>query len=303
MRPTFIQLEAFYWISRLGSVKEAARHLHIAPPTVSLRIDQLEATVGSRLFERAGRGLSLTRKGEALVPRVGAVIEEYGRIREIVGGQRLTHGILRIGTTETFAQACLATFMREIESRYPGLELEFVVRTSAELELGVLERRLDLAFAINPIGDPKLTLVPLGVQPATWVAAPAFGLPSPLHPSDLHGVTVITNPHPAPSWRQITDWFRQAGLEPTRICRCSSPTVVAQLVKEGLGVSLLPRLLAQPAIDAGVLCGFESALALHPSRMFVVYRLAEGSLFMQDVIGLGRQVMVGSRLIESALAL
>ena len=113
MRPTFIQLEAFYWIARLGSVKEAARHLHIAPPTVSLRIDQLEAAVGSPLFERAGRGLSLTRKGEALVPRVGAVIEEYGRIREIVGGHRLSLGILRIGTTETFAQACLSVFMRE----------------------------------------------------------------------------------------------------------------------------------------------------------------------------------------------
>jgi DNA-binding transcriptional LysR family regulator len=116
-------------------------------------------------------------------------------------------------------------------------------------------------------------------------------------------VTVITNPHPAPSWRQITDWFRQAGLEPSRICRCSSPTVVAQLVKEGLGVSLLPRLLAQPAIDAGVLCGFESALPLHPSRMFVVCRLAESSRFMQDVIGVGRQVMVVSKLIETTLAL
>jgi DNA-binding transcriptional LysR family regulator len=242
----------------------------------------------------------MTRSGEALAPRVAAVIEEYGRIREAVGGERLNIGILRVGATETFAQACLATFMRELERRYPGLELEFVVRTSAELEQGLLDRRLDLAFAINPTGDPKLTLVPLGIQPATFVATPAFGLPSRLHPSDLRGVTVITNPHPAPMWRQITDWFRQAGVEPSRICRCSSPTVVTQLVKEGLGVSLLPRLLVQPAIDAGVLQELESVLPLHPSRMFAAYPFSEGSRLMQDITAVGRDVMAQSRLIEAA---
>jgi DNA-binding transcriptional LysR family regulator len=77
MRPTFAQLEAFYWVSRLGSLKEAARHLGLAPPTISLRIDQLEAELGSPVFERAGRGLILTQRGETMVPRVASVMEEY----------------------------------------------------------------------------------------------------------------------------------------------------------------------------------------------------------------------------------
>jgi DNA-binding transcriptional LysR family regulator len=301
MRPTFIQMEAFHWIAQLGSVKEAARHLHVAPPTISLRVDQLEGEVGGPLFERAGRRLALTPKGEMLAPRIAAVIEECGRFREALGGQRIDLGVLRVGTTETFAQACLSTFMREIERLFPRLELEFVIRTSAELEVGVLERRLDLAFAINPVGDPKLTLVPLGIQPVTWAASPVFNLPSPLHPSHMRGVTVISNPHPAPMWRQITDWFRQAGAEPSRICRCSSPGVVAQLVKEGLGVSLLPRLLVQQAVDVGVVRMLNSVLPLHPSRMFAVYRFAEGSRFLQDVIGLGRGAMVETGLIETAV--
>src|SRR5271156_3421887 len=123
MRPTFIQMEAFHWIAQLGSVKEAARHLHVAPPTISLRVDQLEGEVGGRLFERAGRRLALTPKGEALAPRIAAVIEECGRFREALGGQRIDLGVLRVGTTETFAQACLSTFMREIERLYPRLSL------------------------------------------------------------------------------------------------------------------------------------------------------------------------------------
>lgn len=299
MRPTFVQLEAFYWIARLGSVKEAARHLHVAPPTISLRIDYLEAELGSPLFERAGRGLLLTQRGEALVPRVAAVIEEYGKIRADVEGSWQTSGLLRIGTTETFAQACLPAYMRAIATLYPALQLEFVVSTSAQLEQNILERRLDVAFAVNPTGDPKLTLVPLGIQPVTWAAAPSLGLPSPLHPSHLRGVLVITNPHPAPMWQQITDWFRQARLEPSMVCRCSSPTVVAQLVTAGLGVSLLPRRLVQNAIEAGTVCGLESELALHPSRLFAVYRFADGGRLIQEIIALGSRVMAEARLLDS----
>jgi DNA-binding transcriptional LysR family regulator len=298
MRPTFIQLEAFYWTARLGSLKEAARHLHVAQPTVSLRIDQLESEVGSALFKRVGRGLALTAKGEALLPNVTVVIEEYRRVRQAMGQQGLNLGVLRVGTTETFAQACLTRFMREIERRYPGLELEFVVRTSADLESGLLERRLDVAFAINPSGDPKLTLTPLGVQPAIWVAAPALKMRSPLHPSQLEGVTIITNPHPAPMWRQIVDWFRQAGLEPSRVCRCSSPTIAAQLVIGGLGVSLLPRLLVQDAIDAGEVCGLKTNLPVHASRMFGAYRFAEGDNFLREIVAIGHDVMTETKLIE-----
>ncbi|GLS22398.1 LysR family transcriptional regulator [Labrys miyagiensis] len=298
MRPTFVQLEALFWTARLGSLKEAARHLRVSPPTLSLRIDQLEGDVGSKLFERSGRGLVLTRKGEALLPSVAVVVEEYGRVQQVMRGQRPDFGILRVGTTETFAQACLSNFMHEIERRYLGLELEFVVRTSSDLEIGVLDRRLDIAFAINPSGDPKLTLVPLGIQPAIWVATPNFQLPSPLHPTHLSGITIITNPHPAPMWRQITDWFRQAGLEPSRICKCSSPTIAAQLVKAGLGVSLLPRLLVQNAVDDGQITALETKLPVQPSRMFAAYRVAEGSGFIQEIVSLGHDIMLQAQLIE-----
>ncbi len=297
MRPTFVQLEAFYWIARLGSVKEAARQLHVAPPTISLRIDDLEAELGSPLFERAGRGVALTQRGEALVPRVAAVIEEYGKIRSAVEGGRENSGILRVGATETFAQACLPAFLQITAARYPLLQLDVAVTTSAELERDILERRLDLAFAINPTGDPKLTLVPLGLQPLTWVAAPSFMLRSPLHPADLQGVPVITNPHPAPMWRQITDWFRQAGLEPSKMIRCASPTVVAQLAIAGLGASLLPRLLVERSIFDGTLRGLDSELALQPSRVFGIYRFADGGSLIQEVIAVGRHVMAEAKLL------
>lgn len=298
MRPSSAQLEAFYWVARLGSVKEAARHLNVAPPTISLRIDQLEEELGYSMFERQGRNIVLTQRGEALVPHVAAVIEDYGRIRAAMGHAWQSHGVIRIGVPETFAQACLPAYMAKLTSRYPTTRLEFSVGTSADLEAEILERRLDLAFAINPTGDPKLTLVPLGTQPAVWAAAPSFNLPVRLHPRDLAGILIITNPPPAPMWWQITEWFRQAGLEPSSICRCSSPTMVAQLVAAGLGASLLPRRLVQGAIVAGRVKALNSKLPLHPSRMFAVFRFADNDRLVQDVVAIGQQVMKHAQLID-----
>jgi DNA-binding transcriptional LysR family regulator len=82
--------------------------------------------------------------------------------------------------------------------------------------------------------------------------------------------------------------------------RCSSPIGAARLVTEGLGVSLLPRLLVQRAIETGGVVAPESGVALHPSRMFAVYRFAESSRFIQEMIDVGHRVMAEARLIEGA---
>jgi hypothetical protein len=82
------------------------------------------------------------------------------------------------------------------------------------------------------------------------------------------------------------------------VCRCSSLTVAAQLVKGGRGVSLLPRLLVQNWIDEGLICAMETDLPMHPSGMFGAYRFAEGSSFLQEIIGLGHNVMLETKLIE-----
>ena len=291
MRPTFAQLEAFYWVARLGSVKEAARQLGLSQPTISLRIDDLEAELGVTLFERAGRGICPTRRGEGLLPRVSAVMEDFARIRTAIGDTMLAEGAIRIGVAETFAQACLPDYVRALSSRHPNLQLEVVVGTSAELEADVVERRLDVAFAINPAGDPKIALIPLGIQDVTWAAAPGLDLPPVVRPADLQGVLIVTNPHPAPMWRQVTDWFRHDGLEPRQICRCSSVSIVTQLVAEGIGVSLLPRRFIQRELAGGAVTALDTAIPIQPSRLFAIYRFADKSVLIDEVIDLARQII------------
>lgn len=299
MRPTLAQLEAFYWIAKLGSVKEAARHLNISQPTVSLRIDDLEAELGAQLFEKVGRGLLLTHRGEALLPRAGTVLDELASIREVIGGAEQVGGVVRIGCSETFAQACLSTLVERLNAAYPTLQLDIDVSTSVKLEEDVRERRLDVAFAVNPVGDPRLALIPLGTQGVTWAASPSLQLPAFLRPVDLKDVVVITNPHPSPMYRQITDWFRADGFEPAKLWRCSIVSVAAQLVRAGLGVSLLPLKLIEADVSAGRIVPLTSARKIEPSRLFGIYRFADRNTLTDGIVALAARVIEETRFAPS----
>ena len=70
--------------------------------------------------------------------------------------------------------------MQAIIELHPALQLELAVGTSADLERRILERKLDVAFAVNPIGDAKMTLVPLGIHCA--MSAADYGLVPPGRP-------------------------------------------------------------------------------------------------------------------------
>ncbi len=292
MRPTTGQLETFFWIARLGSVKEAARHLNLAQPTISLRLQELEAQ-----FQRA---LVLTSAGEALMPRAAALVEELTGIRALMTGEmRAVGGIVRVGLSETFAHICLSGWMKLLSQSHPAVQLDIVVGTSAELEHQVVERRLDMAFVINPVGDAKLAVIPLGIQAVTWAASPELELPRNITPQLLALQTIIANPHPSPMYRQIIDWFREDGIEPEKICRCTSVTLATELVRQGHGVSLLPTPLIQPHLLDGALQSLTSHRPPTPSRLYCVYRFVEKNQLVDAALLAARQIIAQLNFLSS----
>lgn len=301
MRPTTAQLETFYWVARLGSVKEAARHLHLAQPTVSLRLQDLEAQFQRPLFERTGRRLTLAPAGEALMTRAGSWMHELDGIRELIHGTSHVAGIVRAGLSETFAQVCLPSCMHRLAQTFPAVQLDITVGTSGALEAQVINRQLDIAFVVNPTGDPKLAMIQLGIQGATWAASPRLKLPRrQVTPSSFAGIPVITNPHPAPMHRQIIDWFREDGVEPTILCNCTSVTVATQLVRSGLGVSLLPVKLIESFLKDASLVRLAPRKEPSPSRLYCIYRFAEHNPLIDGVLDAARHAIGKHRFLVSA---
>ena len=100
------QLEAFYWVAKLGSFHAAARRLDITQPTISLRIRELEKLLGADLFDRGGRHAVPTVRGRELVGHAEEMLRIAAAIREQVGRPQALSGIVRVGVTGVPAATC-----------------------------------------------------------------------------------------------------------------------------------------------------------------------------------------------------
>jgi DNA-binding transcriptional LysR family regulator len=290
MRITFAQLEAFYWVTQLGSVHQAARHLHIAQPTVSLRLRDLQAAFGAPLLERAGRGVRPTGEGQALVARAAAILDEMTKIQEQRGGAALA-GNVRVGIAEGFAMVCLPALLERMRRDFPALRPELVTATSAWLERDLVAHQLDIAVLVNPIGHAELRLVPLGVQPTFWTASPIWKLPRRVRPADLRNVPVVCNPPPSASYRQIANWFASAGIEPARVDICSSVALVAHMVASGVAISVLPKKVVEPQVLAGTIEVLDSTPQVDQGKVFAGYRTGGETGAISAVLRSVRQVL------------
>ena len=289
MRITLAQLEAFVWVAQLGSVQLAARQLNLAQPTVSLRIRDLERSLGRDLFERSGRGVRPSDAGLNLLERASAILDEVSKIRTVAAAE--ITGPVRVGLAEGFAMVCVAPLMELMRERCPGLRPELSVSTSSVLERDLAAHRLDLAFLVNPVGQPGLRMQPLGAQPNAWVAAGGSGIGPLIRPADARLLPIISNPPPSAMFRQITEWFATAGLEPTRIDICTSVTLVAHLVAAGVGIGLLPIKMIEPQVASGALRILDSIPTVEYGRVFATFWEGGRTPAVDAVLRLVRQVL------------
>ncbi len=298
MRVTLAQFETFFWVARLGSTQAAARQLNLAQPTISLRLRDLEEALGVRLFDRVGRGLKLTHEGGELLERVGTILNEVTRIGELSGAADTMPAVVRVGVPETFALVCLPALLQNMQAEHPALRLEFVIATSTALEAQLLQRELDISFLVDATSDPRLRLTLLGSQESGWCAAPSFGLSSPVRPSDLQHVPIVSNPHPSAMHKYIGEWFRSGGLEPPRLNSCNSLSVIAHLVRQGVFVGFLPRKMLEPDFEAGTIQKLASRPPVPGVRIYGGHRVAESSPAILAILRAARQVVEQFRFLQ-----
>ncbi len=268
MRITLAQLEAFYWTAQFGSVLKASEHLRLAQPSVSLRLKELTTSLGVELFHRASRGVELTVQGRELLPRARAVLSEVRGIYEKEFNPKIV-GPLRVGLAEGFAATCLAPLLEGLLEDHPGLEPEWIVSTSTTLEPALLNNELDVAVLLNPLGNEKLSLRPLGQQETSWVAPSSWNFSGPVRPRDLATRPVISNPPPSAMYRQLMHWFALDGVQPGKIRLCTSVAVIAELVASGLGAGILPTSMARRYLASGDMQLLSCLPVIENGRLFV----------------------------------
>lgn len=120
-------LEVFRTVARLGSITAAARRLRFTQSAVSRQIGALESELGTRVFDRLPRGVTLTEEGRVLLPYAEKVLDQLGGARRAVDEVRsLGTGRLRVGAFPTAVAALVPAALASFRQAYPSVTLTLV---------------------------------------------------------------------------------------------------------------------------------------------------------------------------------
>jgi DNA-binding transcriptional LysR family regulator len=167
-------LVTFSTVARLGGITRAADELNTVQSNVTQRVKALEAEIGTVLFERHSRGMTLTGAGRRLLPyaqRMAALAREAVLAARDDGEPR---GPLSIGSMETTAAVRLPLLLAEFHRRFPAVRLTLRTAPTADLVAAVLDGTLDGAFVAGPIEHAELTSTTAFREELVLVTAPRW---------------------------------------------------------------------------------------------------------------------------------
>lgn len=230
---------AFLVTAEEGSLSAAARALGLTQPTLGRQVDALEEELGVALFERVGRGLTLTESGLGLLEHVRAMGEAASRVSLTASGRsQSVEGLVTITASEVVAAFLLPPILARLRSRHPGLEIKIV----ASIAVRDLRRReADIAIRSGKPTDPALIATRLRDTPGRLYATPSYlrAIGSPRTMAELSRADFIGF---SDDGDRFLDGLNAMGFALTRRnipFHTGDHLVLWELVKQGLGIGVM----------------------------------------------------------------
>src|SRR6266404_3498533 len=246
-------LETLLWVVRLGGIGAAAQHLNLTQLAVTRRIQELERELGAKVLRRQGRNVVPTPVGQTCLGSAERILSEVATMR-VAASRKAAVGTIRVGVVESIALTWFQNFLARIEERYPKVQMEIDVDLSNRLLTKLARRQIDIALLPGPVHLPGVVRVSLGDCVMKWLGHPQLcPKDREMQAADLAELPIIGMPQDANAYHSIINWFEEAQVSPGLMHCCNSFSVVALLVRRGVGVSLLPPELFAGDLESGVL--------------------------------------------------
>jgi LysR family carnitine catabolism transcriptional activator len=237
-----VWLRLFVRVATTLSFSETARMKNVSQPALSRTIQQLEAELGVKLFDRDTRNVTLTPAGAQLLPIAERLLHDFdlafSDLALAFSGQR---GRVTVGAMPSIAAGVLPGIIARFSQERPHVEVRVQDDLSDRLIRMLEERRIDFAITNRPIAE-RLQFEPLISDDFVFVCPRGHPLDArgPISWADLETTPFIAMA-PESSVRRLTDTaFAQAGVSIRPLYECAHLATVGGLLGAGLGVSALP---------------------------------------------------------------
>ena len=250
------QLRAFSVLSRTGSFTRTAQELHLTQSAISYAIKALEEEIGCRLLDRIGKSVVLTQAGEQLLARAEKILDEMTAARlELSHLGKWGSSRLRIGASTTACQYVLPAVLREFKESFPRCAISIEPGDTPEAIESLRAHRIDLAVNLEPRREESLEFRPLFTDELLFVL-------SPIHPwartgrvprDDIARQHYILYGKTSYTFQMIEEYFREEKIVLHGLLDLGNMEAIKELVKLGLGISILAPWTAKKELEAGSL--------------------------------------------------
>jgi DNA-binding transcriptional LysR family regulator len=247
-------LPLFVAVARSDSFTKAAIRLSVPTSTLSRRIQELEEALGVRLFNRTTRSLSLTDAGERYLAEVEPIVEAVEEAnRSITQLRQSVTGRLRLTAPYLLGELFLADWVIAFQDAHPKVTVELQLDNHL---LDLPAGGIDLAMRAGVMVDSSLVARHMFDVEWLLVASPGFQDHSPAvtTPADLTDFAAITTAvDPSRVIWHFAAGENEVSLRPRSCLQVNDLRIAVKAARAGLGIALLPRLVAQEALASGKL--------------------------------------------------
>jgi len=253
--PDYEAWAIFAAIARLGSFTAAADELALSKPTISKAISRLEQALGTVLFHRTSRKISLSTAGKSLLPHAQQIARDGEAAMEAARDTtHLLKGQVRVAAPLSYGLSHLAPVIADFMCAYPEIAVDLQLN---DAQVDLIEQGFDCAIRIADLPDSSLRAIQLRKVQGYFIAAPSYikRMGQPQMPGDLvdHDCFIYSNT-PSPEIWQITGPDNQiANVRPKCRFQSNNGDVMLPALIAGRGIGYLPDFLCQNALDAGEL--------------------------------------------------
>jgi len=242
-------------VADCGSLTRAGDRLHLTQSALSHQLRDIESRLGAALFLRVGKRLVLTPAGERLLASAREVLARLHQTEHDIRQMgRENAGVLRLTTECYTCYHWLPPLLTKYRRKFPRVEVRIDVDATRTPVDTLLAGKVDVALMSTPVRDRRLTSTPIFDDEVVVIAAPThpFARKTYVKVADMHGETLLLYP-PKEESLILNQVLLPAGAVPGRIDEIQLTEAIIELVKAGLGVSVIARWAVEPVVKSGAL--------------------------------------------------
>lgn len=249
------QLTSFVQVAELGSFTRAAAVLRVAQPALSRQVRALEVELRQTLFERNGRGVTLTPAGTRLLAHGRGILQQVQRAVQDLEEQRgAATGMVSIGLPPTLSRTLTAPLVEAFRERFPRASVSVVEGLTHYMLEWLVQGRIDCALVYNATPSSHVALAPVLEERLHLISARAPGrarqTPQPVMLAELATRDLVIPSRPHALRMRVETALAEAGLTPRVALEIESVGAMLALVQRHALHAVLAVTALQGQADA-----------------------------------------------------